>query len=718
MSTGKAELRRKRENCVIFEGITLAIVFTIVAVGLGFGIYLHRTIHSHNSCSMTYMYRQLQFLKIPMQYTSTDKYSLSVYNEGYRWWNRSTIESGQIPVLFIPGSQGSAKQVRSLASVMQNKTEMRYSPFSFRFFAVDFDEEMTFLNGNIIDRQLDYVMHAVRKIQTMMRVKRKIVLVGHSYGGVIALLAAIHPDFHKDFELVILKGAPLNKLPVVTDWLTMRLNKFLVNQWHFLQLTDLKNVGVVAYTGGLRDYLIPDEWSKMRNITHRPLWAIDGVSDLGADHLAILWCNEFVRHVSRVLYSYAENLDKLTGREVVHNFYNEDVDRNIKRANLISHINEVPSKQIRLGEIYKNMKIKTEQSVLIITPERFEILSVRVNATCVNAMTTVRNDESLMHFTNATDGVVETWIYRALEGEKVRLLLKVTLPCSVDIKMTPPMTVSVWRFYEIMFSHIPEVGGTFITGCVFFSVLLREPSIHSFLLAAVVNIAAIVAVFHGSVDTSDELALPMAIGYFMAIIWRFACYVIDSLILSKLGFVKKGHKALRDDMLINGLFLIGAAITIMASNEGSIFLILLLAYRHHPRAVLLAIPAIVPHALKLVSVPLFTIDALAVYDIQYHPAFYAALIYLWGLFSSLEVGQVTMRILIYGLTPAILYLPTSPLELYSGYALLIFSSTRFVPYSLGKSLATSTAATDTTKPRDENPLQRNKQSYNLRKRNK
>ncbi|EGT55236.1 hypothetical protein CAEBREN_29292 [Caenorhabditis brenneri] len=651
-----------------------------------------------------------------MQYTSTDKYSLSVYNEGYRWWNRSSIEAGQIPVLFIPGSQGSAKQIRSLASVMQNKTEMRRSPFSFRFFAVDFDEEMTFLNGNIINRQLDYVMHAVRKIQTMMRVKRKIVLIGHSYGGVIALLATIHPDFHKDFELVIVKGAPLNKQPVVTDWLTMRLNKFLVNQWNILQLTDLKNVGVVAYTGGLRDYLIPDEWSKMRNITHRPLWAIDGVSDLGADHLAILWCNEFVRHVSRVLYSYAENLDKLTGRQVVNNFYNEDVNRNIKRANLVSHINEVPSKEIRLGEKYKDMKIKTEQSVLIIEPERFEILSVRVNATCVNAMTIVRNDESLMHFTNAIDGVVENWIYRASEGEKVRLLLKVTLPCSVDIKMTPPMTVSAWRFYEIMFSHIPEVGGTFITGCIFFSVLLREPSIHSFLLSAVVNIAAIVAVFHGSVDTSDELALPMAIGYFMAIIWRFTCYVVDSLILSKLGFVKKGHKALRDDMLINGLFLIGAAITIMASNEGSIFLILLLAYRHHPRSVLLAIPAIIPHVLKLVSVPLFTIDALAVYDIQYHPAFYAALIYLWGLFSSLEVGQVTMRILIYGLTPAILYLPTSPLELYSGYALLIFSSARFVPYSLGKSLATSTAAT--TESNNENHPQRSKQSYNLRKRNR
>lgn len=719
MITGNAEIRRKRENCVIFEGITLAAVVTIAAILLCFGAYLHKTVHSHNSCSMTYMYRKLQFLDIPMTYSSSSKYSLSVYNEGYRWWNRSTIEAGQIPVLFIPGSQGSAKQARSLASVMQNKTEMRYAPFSFRFFAVDFDEEMTFLNGNIINRQLDYVMHSIRKIQSMMRVKRKVVLVGHSYGGMIALLTTIHPEFHKDIELVIVKGAPLNKQPVFVDWLSIRLNRFLVSQWNKLQLTDLKHVGVVAYTGGLRDYMIPDEWSVLRNVTHRPLWAIDDVSDFGADHLAILWCNEFVRHVSRVLYSYAEHLDEMTGRQVVDSFYKSHINSNIKRANLISHINEVPRKEIRLGEKYKGLNLERDQMTLVVRPERYEIISVKVNASCVKSMITVRNDESLMHFQNATNGVVETWIYRATEGEKVRLLLNVTSPCHVDIQMTYPMAVHIWRMYEMLFSNLNEVGGSFATACVFFAVLLREPSVHTSTIIAIINIAAITAVFHGSIDTSDTLAIPMAIGYFMAVGWRFMTFVIDVLILSRLGFIQRGHKALRDDMLINGLFLVGAAITIMACNEGSMFLIFVLAYRHHPKAVILVIPALVPHALKLVGIPLFTIDALAVNDIQYHPAFYAALIYLWGLFSNVHIGQITMRILIYGLTPAVLYLPPSPLELYSGYALLIFSAARFVPYSRKFSIsALSNPAVEQVKPQEEiqtqHQNQRPKQNYNLR----
>ncbi|CAI2355095.1 unnamed protein product [Caenorhabditis sp. 36 PRJEB53466] len=688
MCTGRTEVRRRNECCEFFEIVSFTAVIVIIVVVAAFGAYLHTTVHGSNTCQMTYMYRRLEFQlqNIAMPYPPTKKYSLSVYNEGVRWRNHSGIEPGQIPVLFIPGSQGSAKQARSLASLMQNKTESRRAPFSFRFFAVDFDEEITFLNGNIGNRQLDYVMHAIRKIKSLMKHnrKQKIVLVGHSYGGMTALLTTIHKDHQNDVELVIVKGAPVNKQPILIDWLSMRLSMFLVNQWNAIQVKELKHVGVVAYTGGLRDYLIPDEWSVMKNITHRPLWAIEGVSDLGADHLAILWCNEFVRHVSRVLWAYGENVGKMTGREVVQKFYRDETERNIKRANLTKHVTSISSTTIRLGERHKGLLVNNTQHTLLIKPERFQVFQVRVNASCLNTMTTVRYDETMMHFKNATDGVVETWIYRAVTGERVRLLLDVTPPCSIDIQMSNTMNVGAWRFYEIMFSHLLEVGGTFITGCVFFAILVREPFFERNGVVAAVNFAAIFAVVYGVQHTDDTLALPMAIGYFMSLIWRLVCYIVDELIVSRLTFISRGHKALRNPRLINGLFLVGGALTITASNEGSIFLLLVLAYRHHPKAVLLTIPALVPHFLKLVAVPLFSVDALAFYDIQYHPAFYAACIYIYGLISNRQVSQVSMRMLIYGITPCLLYLLSAPLELYSGYALIVLSAARFVPYSSRK----------------------------------
>ncbi|KAF1750125.1 hypothetical protein GCK72_016671 [Caenorhabditis remanei] len=712
MKTGTAaEDRRNRETCAVFEVITLTIILTIATFGVLAGGYLHTIAHSYNSCSMTYMYRKLQFLNISFSYPPSSKYSLVVYNEGYRWWNRSTIDSNQIPVLFIPGSKGSSKQVRSLASVMQNKTEMRHSQFGFRFFAVDFDEEMTFMSGNIVNRQLDYVMHSIRRIQALMRVKRKIVLVGHSYGGMIALLTTIHPEFQNQIELVIVKGAPLNKTPVMNDWLTMKLNRFLTTQWNSLQSSSsLSHVGVVAYTGGLRDYLIPDEWSILKNVTHRPLWTVDNVSDLGSDHLAILWCNEFVRHVSRVLYSYGEQLNEKTGREVVQNYYKTEIDGHIKRAKLVSHVSEIPTKEIKLGEKYEGIVLKSKQVVLLVKPQRFEVIGVRINGTCVNSMVTVRHHESQFHFENATaDGIVETWIYRAAKNEKVRLLLDVTLPCSIDIYMTHPYIVQFWRFYEIMFSYLNEVIATFIVTCCFFAVLLREPGLKAAGLLLIVNLISILAVLHGCVDPDNIYALPMAIGYFLALGWRAICFGIDAALISKMGFIQRGHRALRADMLINGLYLIGVAITLVASNEGTMFLITVLAYRHHRRAVLLALPSLLPLGLKVVGARLFSIDPLPVYELQYQPQFYAALLYLWGLFSSVNVGQITMRSIIYGLTPAFMYLLNSPLELFSGFALLIFSAARFVPYGTKRGPVAPPAPAESSQRQEKN-------NYNLRRR--
>lgn len=57
---------------------------------------------------------------------------------------RSNGKVDGIPVLFVPGNAGSARQVRSLGSVLQNKTEMWNTQFHFDVFAVDFNEVRAF----------------------------------------------------------------------------------------------------------------------------------------------------------------------------------------------------------------------------------------------------------------------------------------------------------------------------------------------------------------------------------------------------------------------------------------------------------------------------------------------------------------------------------------------------------------------------------------------
>ena len=53
---------------------------------------------------------------------------------------RQTNFLNGLPILFVPGNAGSGRQVRSLGSLLQNKTEGRMTNFHFDVFAVDFNE--------------------------------------------------------------------------------------------------------------------------------------------------------------------------------------------------------------------------------------------------------------------------------------------------------------------------------------------------------------------------------------------------------------------------------------------------------------------------------------------------------------------------------------------------------------------------------------------------
>ena len=78
-------------------------------------------------------------------------------------FQKKTLPKGGIPVLFIPGNSGSAKQVRSLASVALRKAlemDKKYRT-RFDFFAVDFDEELSALSGSVLKDQHEFVIKSI-----------------------------------------------------------------------------------------------------------------------------------------------------------------------------------------------------------------------------------------------------------------------------------------------------------------------------------------------------------------------------------------------------------------------------------------------------------------------------------------------------------------------------------------------------------------------------
>ncbi|CAJ0591441.1 unnamed protein product [Cylicocyclus nassatus] len=288
----------------LYRGNELGVCLPIGLVTILF--LVHVGLHKENACQMTYMWRYISLLPIKVDGNDVRSYSLFRYLEGIVNERTLAISQNHIPVLFVPGSGGSGKQVRSLASVMMNKTEMRSAPFRMHFYAVDFNEELSFLSGSILNRQRNFVISAISTIQR--KYYRKLVLVGHSFGGAVLYALPAHPRYDiSNMGLVMTLAAPITAPPLMMDEKMVSFYNSMHETWR-KRNEELNHVGVVSYSGGLKDFQVPDHLAPIPEndrAVHRPSWSIRGV-DTPADHLCILWCNQLVRHTTKLLYKYGE----------------------------------------------------------------------------------------------------------------------------------------------------------------------------------------------------------------------------------------------------------------------------------------------------------------------------------------------------------------------------------------------------------------------------
>ncbi|VIO87117.1 Uncharacterized protein BM_BM5838 [Brugia malayi] len=275
-----------------------------------------------NQCEMTYMYRVMNFMRInigltKLKHDQTEDikylfsndfsgYSTILYGEGEyaRNYMRTRQVSG-IPIIFVPGSAGSSKQVRSLGSILHNKTESRNLPFTFDVFAIDFNEELSGLSGMYLERQIKYLDLVVRHIWTMYSPPpHGIIFVGHSMGGIVirSLLHNIRFDPSR-IAFIVTLGTPHKNAPMVFDWYLENIYDRMHKNWreHEKKLASLL---VLSVSGGLKDHLVPEHFTLDNGVRHISTTAIDGI-ELETDHLCIVWCNQLLRYISRLVVEYA-----------------------------------------------------------------------------------------------------------------------------------------------------------------------------------------------------------------------------------------------------------------------------------------------------------------------------------------------------------------------------------------------------------------------------
>ncbi|KAK6060238.1 hypothetical protein COOONC_02108, partial [Cooperia oncophora] len=88
------------------------VISVIVAVALAATLFMvHVNLHKKNDCHMTYMWRYISLLPFNVDGNNVRSYGLYRYMEGMVNEKSMAISPDDIPVLFVPGSGGSAKQV-------------------------------------------------------------------------------------------------------------------------------------------------------------------------------------------------------------------------------------------------------------------------------------------------------------------------------------------------------------------------------------------------------------------------------------------------------------------------------------------------------------------------------------------------------------------------------------------------------------------------------
>lgn len=271
----------------------------------------------NNKCEMTWMYNRPYYVPIKLTTNAQDTnqetypmYKLYAYAEGEQLMedmSRENYRFSGIPVLFIPGNAGSHQQVRSLASVALWKYLDAGTPFHFDFFTVDLNEEFSGLYGYTLRRQVDFVRQAVNRIVNLYEEYHRVLLVGHSMGGIIAKAVAMDQSTEEGSALsnLILTLAtphvnPVAMLDPEQDIFYYALKR---NWTRFPEISS--NISVVSIAGGERDYLVFSKLTRWPQAIQTISSGIPGVW-ASTDHLCIAWCKQLVLTTIRSLFDLVE----------------------------------------------------------------------------------------------------------------------------------------------------------------------------------------------------------------------------------------------------------------------------------------------------------------------------------------------------------------------------------------------------------------------------
>jgi hypothetical protein len=213
---------------------------------------------------------------------------------------REPLRVSGTPVLFVPGHLGHSKQARSLGRHLVAATAS--SDLELDLFALDFGEELTALHGALAHRQSLFLLRAMEAVRQLYADPQavRIILVAHSYGGIVSRLAMGNPSFERGSVSDLLTlGTPHAGGGCLGDATMQELHRRVVEE----PLPE--GVAVISIGGGAADGLVTPalcDAGQGPRIASATSSAVAGVG-FGIDHKALLWCKQLLERVAAALVS-------------------------------------------------------------------------------------------------------------------------------------------------------------------------------------------------------------------------------------------------------------------------------------------------------------------------------------------------------------------------------------------------------------------------------
>ncbi|CAI5722901.1 unnamed protein product [Peronospora destructor] len=205
------------------------------------------------------------------------------------------------------------KQARSLSRHLWDTNEELFD-----FFALDFHDEATGLNGNFITDQALFLNNVIRVIlreykrqmkhtRTQVVSPESVVIVAHSMGGIVARTAELLPNYKKhSIQHVVALGVPYD-----TPWFTFDPEMRAVYD-RMQSKRDIKDdVVYVSIAGGHKDTLVHTSWTSVDTVT-KPSRAFAVLASAipavktPVDHFCLLWCHQLLKVVAQSLYKVVD----------------------------------------------------------------------------------------------------------------------------------------------------------------------------------------------------------------------------------------------------------------------------------------------------------------------------------------------------------------------------------------------------------------------------